>query len=72
MTLTVIELRAAAAWMEQHVKDVHAGNLPFADIRFIQSFGSGIGVSTHVLCEACDRVKVSAANYHDVTDYEAW
>lgn len=72
MTLTLLELRNAAAWAEQHVREVHAGDLPFADIRFIQSYGSGIGVTTHVLCEACDRVKVARCNHHDVTDHEAW
>jgi hypothetical protein len=69
--LTLNELRAAAAWAEKHVKTVHAGELPYADIRVFHLPTNGIISRAVVLCEACDRVRVSDTNHHDVTDYNA-
>lgn len=76
MTLTLRELRAASTWAEQHVRTVHNGELPYADIalRHVSS-GTGIGERTVVMCEACERISGkagNAANYSDVTDYDAW
>jgi len=70
LTLTLKELSAAAAWAEDHVRTVHDGKLPYADLRLFKLPGSITG-STVILCEACDRVRVSNANHHDVTDYDA-
>jgi hypothetical protein len=70
ITLTLNELRDATAWAEDHVRTVHGGELPYADLRFFKLPGSLTG-STVILCEACDRVRVSNANHHDVTDYDA-
>lgn len=70
VTLTLKELAAAAAWAEDHAKTVHGGELPYADLRIFKLPGSIVG-QTVVLCEACDRVRVSNKNHHDVTDYDA-
>ena len=72
ITVTVRELRDAATWAETHVRVVHSGELPNADLRILNVPSAGIGARTIVLCEACDRVRVSNANHHDVTDYDCW
>jgi hypothetical protein len=70
--LTAQELCDAAAWVSAHVSTVHAGVLPNADITLRSLDGGGIGLRTVVMCEACERIKVSNNNFHDVTDYDAW
>src|SRR5262249_49008672 len=70
--VTASELRDASAWAEEHVRTVHAGDLPNADLRIFHIPAAGIGGRTVVLCEACDRVRVSDANHRDVTDYSCW
>jgi hypothetical protein len=70
ITLTLKELVAAAAWAKAHVRTVHDGKLPYSDIKLLRLDGSLVGRAV-VLCEACDRVRVSDANHHDVTDYDA-
>ena len=70
VTLTLRELRDATAWAEEHVRTVHDGALPYADLRIFKLPGSIVG-QTVVLCEMCDRVRVTNANHHDVTDYDA-
>jgi hypothetical protein len=70
VTLTLKELRAAAAWAEEHVLTVHNGELPYADLRIFSLPGSLTG-RTVVLCEMCDRARVTNVNHHDVTDYDA-
>lgn len=72
ITLTVRELRGASAWANAHVHDVHAGDLPNADLRVFLIPVGGIGKRVVVLCEACDRVRVSDKNHRDVTDYDCW
>jgi hypothetical protein len=71
VTLTLRELSAAAAWAEDHARAVHADVLPYADIRVFRIPSSGVADRAVVLCEMCDRVRVSNANHHDVTDYDA-
>ena len=71
LTLTVRELAAAAAWAQEHVKTVHTGELPYADLSLRRLSSNGVIGRTVILCEACDRVRVSDANHHDVTDYDA-
>lgn len=71
LTLTLRELRAAAAWAEDHVRTFHAGELPYADLSLRRLPSNGIVGRTIILCEACDRVLVSNTNHHDVTDYDA-
>lgn len=71
ITLTANELRTAAAWADEHVRTVHAGELPYADLKLFRLPSNGIIDRTVVLCEACDRVRVSDKNHHDVTDYDA-
>jgi len=71
ITLTVNELRAAAAWAEEHVRSAHADGLPCADLRLFHLPSNGVIGRTIVLCEACDRVRVADKNHHDVTDYDA-
>ncbi len=70
ITLTLKELTAAATWAENHVRTIHNGELPYSDIKILRLDGSIVGRAV-VLCEACDRVRVSNANHHDVTDYDA-
>jgi len=70
--LTLRELRDASEWAEAHVRDVHSGDLPNGDLRVSTLPTAGIGMRVVVLCEACDRVRVSNANHHDVTDYSCW
>lgn len=70
--LTARELRDASVWAEDHVRRVHASDLPNADIHIFHLPAAGVGARTVVLCDACDRVRVSNANYHDVTDYSSW
>lgn len=72
ITLTVNELRDAAAWAEVHVRDIHGGDLPNADLKILRIPSAGAGLRTVILCEACDRVRVSNVNHRDVTDYESW
>ncbi len=71
ITLTLRELSAAAAWAEDHVRTVHNGELPYADLRIFSIPAGGVTLRSVVLCEMCDRVRVSNANHHDVTDYDA-
>lgn len=71
ITLTLNELRAATTWAEKHVKTVHTGELPYAELRIFHLPSNGIVARAVVLCEACDRVRVSDANHHDITDYDA-
>lgn len=70
--LTLRELRDATAWAEDHVRVVHAGDLPNGDLRIFSIPTAGIGMRQVVLCEACDRVRVANANHHDVTDFSCW
>jgi hypothetical protein len=72
ITLTVRELRDAAAWAEVHVRDIHCGELLNADLKIFHVASAGIGSRTVILCEACDRIRVSNANHRDITDYECW
>lgn len=73
--LTLKELAVAATWAQRHAEAVHGGDLPHAAIA-IRHFGNcGIGPNTLVMCETCDSKPGNAgnrANYHEVTDYEAW
>jgi hypothetical protein len=71
VTIALQELRAAASWAEEHARTVHDGELPYSDIRIFRISAGGIVVRVVVLCEACDRVRVSDDNHHDVTDYDA-
>jgi hypothetical protein len=71
ITLTLKELRSAAVWAEDHVRNAHAGELPYADIRIFRIDSPGVAGRAIVLCEMCDSARVSNANHHDVTDYDA-
>lgn len=70
--LTVIEILAAAKWVDDHNRIVHNNLLDCADFAIRNIPAGGIGVRTVVTCEACDRVKVRDQNNKDVTDYNAW
>jgi hypothetical protein len=70
--LTPKEIKAAAAWVESHNRDVHEGSIDVAEFAIRSLGGSGIGSRTVVTCEACERVKVRNENHHDVTDYASW
>ncbi len=70
--VTLRELRAALAWVEEHVQEEHAGKLEYADISIRHLDSCGIGQRTIVTCEACERNGVKNANHRDVTDYDAW
>ena len=70
ITVTLRQLNDAVEWARAHVRDKHNSNLTTADFKILEIPGSSIATRTVVICEACERVRVSDANHHDITDYD--
>ncbi len=69
--LTLNELREASKWAERHAVEKHDGKIEFADISIRHVGDAGICSRMVVLCERCDRVRVTRDNYHEITDWES-